>query len=113
MMLSKMLYVVSTRTRSGLVHGLSWTGLAALTTPWLRATVSKLMAVLDTRRWSVVELDYGLSWKWTGRPNHSIVARPVSNLRAISDARWGSVAGRAVKCGNDSRYTFCLFMYII
>ncbi|GMN26789.1 hypothetical protein TIFTF001_047832 [Ficus carica] len=24
-----------------------------------------------------VGLDYGLSWKWTGRPNHSIVARLV------------------------------------
>ncbi|GMN69661.1 hypothetical protein TIFTF001_038707 [Ficus carica] len=46
-----------------------------------------------------VGLDYGLSWKWTGRPNHSIVARPVSNLRAIFDTRWWSVAGRAVKCG--------------
>ncbi|GMN66528.1 hypothetical protein TIFTF001_035597 [Ficus carica] len=45
-----------------------------------------------------VGLDYGLSWKWTGRPNHSIVARPVSNLRATVDARWGSVAGQAVKC---------------
>ncbi|GMN58264.1 hypothetical protein TIFTF001_027374 [Ficus carica] len=53
MMISRMLYVVLTRTRSGLVHGLSWTGLAAPTTPWLRATVSKLMAVLDTRQWSV------------------------------------------------------------
>ena len=27
-----------------------------------------------------VGLDYGLSWKWTGRPNHSIVARPVRTL---------------------------------
>ncbi|GMN22368.1 hypothetical protein TIFTF001_040241 [Ficus carica] len=59
-----------------------------------------------------VGLDYGLSRKWTGRPNHSIVARPVSNLRALVDARWWSVAGRAVKCGNDSRYAFCPFMYI-
>ncbi|GMN37732.1 hypothetical protein TIFTF001_042681 [Ficus carica] len=47
-----------------------------------------------------VGLDYGLSWKWTGRPNHSIVARPVSNLPEISDTRWRSMAGRAVKCGN-------------
>ncbi|GMN70283.1 hypothetical protein TIFTF001_039329 [Ficus carica] len=47
-----------------------------------------------------VGLDYGLSWKWTGRPNHSIVVRPVSNLPAISNTRWRSVAGRAVKCGN-------------
>ncbi|GMN26474.1 hypothetical protein TIFTF001_040861 [Ficus carica] len=34
-----------------------------------------------------VGLDYGLSWKWTGRPNHFIVARLVSNLRAIFDTR--------------------------
>ncbi|GMN65130.1 hypothetical protein TIFTF001_034189 [Ficus carica] len=40
-------------TRSGLVHGLSWTGLAAPTTPWLHATVRNLMAIYDTRRWSV------------------------------------------------------------
>ncbi|GMN64790.1 hypothetical protein TIFTF001_033862 [Ficus carica] len=59
----------------------------------------------------MVGLDYGLSWKWTGRPNHSIVACPVSNLQAISDARWGSVAGRAVKCGNKCHYAFCYFMY--
>ncbi|GMN71012.1 hypothetical protein TIFTF001_055115 [Ficus carica] len=29
-------------------------------------------------------LDHGLSWKWTGRPNHSMAAchgkQPVSNL---------------------------------
>ncbi|GMN55704.1 hypothetical protein TIFTF001_024826 [Ficus carica] len=60
-----------------------------------------------------VELDYGLSWKWTGCPNHSIVARPVSNLRAISDTRWWSVAGQAVKCGNDSRYAFCYYMRVV
>nr|GMN22524.1 hypothetical protein TIFTF001_043531 [Ficus carica] len=58
-----------------------------------------------------VELDYGLSWKWTGCPNHSIVARPVSNLRALVDAKWWSVTGRAVKCGNDSRYAFCPFIF--
>ena len=29
---------------------------------------------------SKVGLDYGLSWKWIGRPNHSIVARPVRTL---------------------------------
>ncbi|GMN66005.1 hypothetical protein TIFTF001_035067 [Ficus carica] len=27
-----------------------------------------------------VELDYGLSWKWTGYPNHSIVVCPVRTL---------------------------------
>ncbi|GMN31669.1 hypothetical protein TIFTF001_046536 [Ficus carica] len=52
-MISRMQYVVSTRVRSGLVHGLSWTGLAAPTTPWQRATVSKLIAMLDTRQWSM------------------------------------------------------------
>ncbi|GMN60109.1 hypothetical protein TIFTF001_029202 [Ficus carica] len=52
-MISRMQYVVSTRVRSGLVHGLSWTGLAAPTTPWQRATVSKLIAILDTRQWSM------------------------------------------------------------
>ncbi|GMN65274.1 hypothetical protein TIFTF001_034338 [Ficus carica] len=35
----------------GLVHGLSWTGLAAPTTPWLRATVSNLLDMLDARLW--------------------------------------------------------------
>ncbi|GMN60875.1 hypothetical protein TIFTF001_029966 [Ficus carica] len=30
-------------TRAGLVHGLSWTGLATPITPWLRATVHTLM----------------------------------------------------------------------
>ncbi|GMN27677.1 hypothetical protein TIFTF001_046167 [Ficus carica] len=52
-MYGMMQYVVSTRVRSGLVHGLSWTGLAAPTTPWQRATVSKLIAMLDTRQWSM------------------------------------------------------------
>ncbi|GMN64095.1 hypothetical protein TIFTF001_033177 [Ficus carica] len=31
---------------------LSWTGLAAPTSPWLRATVSNLLAIVDARRWS-------------------------------------------------------------
>ncbi|GMN59315.1 hypothetical protein TIFTF001_028394 [Ficus carica] len=35
---------------TGLVHGLNWTGLAAPSTPWLRATVSNLMAICDARR---------------------------------------------------------------
>ncbi|GMN70477.1 hypothetical protein TIFTF001_039521 [Ficus carica] len=56
-MISRMQYVVSTRVRSGLVHGLSWTGLAAPITPWQRATVSKLIAILDTRQWSVAIQD--------------------------------------------------------
>ncbi|GMN66059.1 hypothetical protein TIFTF001_035132 [Ficus carica] len=46
-------YVISTRVRSGLVHGLSWTRLAAPTTPWQRATVSDLPAILDAILWRV------------------------------------------------------------
>ncbi|GMN48413.1 hypothetical protein TIFTF001_017584 [Ficus carica] len=38
MMASKLPCVVPTRFRLGLVHGLSWIGLAAPTTLWLRAT---------------------------------------------------------------------------
>ncbi|GMN33967.1 hypothetical protein TIFTF001_041980 [Ficus carica] len=48
----------------------------------------------DTVRWqaslpvtyrpSKVGLDCGLSWKWTGRPNHSIVARPVRSLILVA-----------------------------
>ncbi|GMN72355.1 hypothetical protein TIFTF001_051992 [Ficus carica] len=37
--------------RAGLVHGLSWIGLAAPTTPWLRVTVSSLSTMYDTRLW--------------------------------------------------------------
>ncbi|GMN23465.1 hypothetical protein TIFTF001_040459 [Ficus carica] len=62
-MISRMQYVVSTRIRSGLVHGLSWTGLAAPTTPWQRATVSKLIAILDTRQWSMARQTVKL---WVG-----------------------------------------------
>ncbi|GMN31508.1 hypothetical protein TIFTF001_050741 [Ficus carica] len=45
-----------------------------------------------------------MSWKWNGRPNHSIVARPVSNLLAtlIQD---NGVGGATVKEG-ISRYAF-------
>ncbi|GMN64861.1 hypothetical protein TIFTF001_033909 [Ficus carica] len=64
-MISRMQYVVSTRVRSGLVHGLSWTGLAAPTTPWQCATVSKLIAMLDTRQWSMARQTVKL---WDG--NH-------------------------------------------
>ncbi|GMN68679.1 hypothetical protein TIFTF001_037735 [Ficus carica] len=42
--------------KSGLAHGLSWIGLAAPTIPWLRATVSSLLAILDTRRWDMAGL---------------------------------------------------------
>ncbi|GMN58253.1 hypothetical protein TIFTF001_027378 [Ficus carica] len=62
-MISRMQYVVSTRVRSGLVHGLSWTGLAAPTTPWQRAMVSKLIAILDTRQWSMARQTVKL---WVG-----------------------------------------------
>ncbi|GMN59118.1 hypothetical protein TIFTF001_028221 [Ficus carica] len=54
----------------------------------------------------LIGLDYGLSWKWTGRPNHSIVARPVSSLPTTVDARWRGVAWQTVKCGKISRYAF-------
>ncbi|GMN72419.1 hypothetical protein TIFTF001_053554 [Ficus carica] len=40
-----------------------------------------------------VGLDYGLSWKWTGRPNHFIVARLVSSLAATLDTRWRAWTG--------------------
>ncbi|GMN34662.1 hypothetical protein TIFTF001_048374 [Ficus carica] len=36
---------------NGLVHGLSWIGLAAPTTPWLCPMVSNLPAMLDVRLW--------------------------------------------------------------
>ncbi|GMN63112.1 hypothetical protein TIFTF001_032200 [Ficus carica] len=48
---NKLPCVVPTCPRSGLVHGLSWTGLAIPTTPWLRATVSHLPVMCDTRLW--------------------------------------------------------------
>ncbi|GMN25865.1 hypothetical protein TIFTF001_001092 [Ficus carica] len=53
MMISKLPRVVPTCTRTGLVYGLSWTGLAAPTTIWLRAKVSNLMAICDARQWSM------------------------------------------------------------
>ncbi|GMN73004.1 hypothetical protein TIFTF001_052108 [Ficus carica] len=56
-------YVVSTRVRSGLVHGLSWTRLAAPTTPWQRATVSDLPAILDAILWRVGAADCEM---WNG-----------------------------------------------
>ncbi|GMN58473.1 hypothetical protein TIFTF001_027572 [Ficus carica] len=37
--------------RAGLVHGLSWIGLAAPTTPWLCTTVNNLPEMLDARLW--------------------------------------------------------------
>ncbi|GMN21553.1 hypothetical protein TIFTF001_048896 [Ficus carica] len=53
MMVNKLPCVVPTCTRTGLVHGFSWTGMAAPTTPWLCAKVSNLMAICDARRWSM------------------------------------------------------------
>ncbi|GMN69665.1 hypothetical protein TIFTF001_038708 [Ficus carica] len=53
MMVSRLPRVVPTGTRTGLIHDLSWTGLAAPTTLWLRAKVSNLMAICDARRWSM------------------------------------------------------------
>ncbi|GMN58165.1 hypothetical protein TIFTF001_027263 [Ficus carica] len=37
-------------TRAGLVHGFSWIGLVAPTTPWLRATVRTLMLIVLAER---------------------------------------------------------------
>ncbi|GMN24974.1 hypothetical protein TIFTF001_040649 [Ficus carica] len=42
--------------KSRLVYGLSWIGLAAPTIPWLCATVSSLVAILDTRWWGMAGL---------------------------------------------------------
>ncbi|GMN31723.1 hypothetical protein TIFTF001_044621 [Ficus carica] len=51
-------YRLATRAGlNGLVHGLSWTGLAAPTTPWQRTTVSDLPAILDAILWRVVAAD--------------------------------------------------------
>ncbi|GMN61421.1 hypothetical protein TIFTF001_030509 [Ficus carica] len=66
-MISRMLYVVSTRVRSGLVHGLSWTGLAAPTTPWQRATVRNPTVLHDTRLWCMARQTVKL---WDG--NHYV-----------------------------------------
>ncbi|GMN29102.1 hypothetical protein TIFTF001_050578 [Ficus carica] len=47
-----------------------------------------------------VGLDYGLSWKWFGRPNHSIVARPLCLLsessRLMSMRKWEGTNLRTV-----------------
>ncbi|GMN59969.1 hypothetical protein TIFTF001_029062 [Ficus carica] len=43
---------------NGLVHGLSWIGLVVPTTPWLCATVSNLLAMLDARLWRDGTADY-------------------------------------------------------
>ncbi|GMN65945.1 hypothetical protein TIFTF001_035017 [Ficus carica] len=48
-----------------------------------------------------VGLSYGKS--------KSIVARRVSNLQAVADTRWKSMAGRTVKYGKRCRYAFCSF----
>ncbi|GMN62536.1 hypothetical protein TIFTF001_031617 [Ficus carica] len=64
-MISRMQYVVSTRVRSGLVHGLSWTGLAAPTTTWQRATVRNPTVLHDTRLWCMARQTVKL---WDG--NH-------------------------------------------
>ncbi|GMN47511.1 hypothetical protein TIFTF001_016698 [Ficus carica] len=42
----------------------------------------------------------------TGSSSVSDTANKVSNLREVCDARWWSVAGRTVKCGNKCRYAF-------
>ncbi|GMN60844.1 hypothetical protein TIFTF001_029937 [Ficus carica] len=62
-MLSKFSRVIPTCTRTGLVHGLGWIGLAVPTTPWLRTTVSILLAILDARGWGMAGLTLKL---WDG-----------------------------------------------
>ncbi|GMN23852.1 hypothetical protein TIFTF001_040504 [Ficus carica] len=86
-----------------------WKGVPGQTKVECCSVLTGSSSVSDTA--NKVGLDYGLSWKWTGRPNHSIVACPVSNLREVCDARWWSVAGRTVKCGNKCRYAFRYFIY--
>ncbi|GMN47222.1 hypothetical protein TIFTF001_016397 [Ficus carica] len=49
--------------RVGLVHSLSWIGLAALTTPWLRTTVNNVPEMLDARLWRSGTADYEI---WVG-----------------------------------------------
>ncbi|GMN70244.1 hypothetical protein TIFTF001_039286 [Ficus carica] len=96
-MISRMQYVVSTRVRSGLVHGLSWTGLAAPTTPWQRATVSKLIAILDTRQWSMARqtvklylvADARLWWMTLGE--RALPDRTWAHFRALVIARFGPI----------------------
>ncbi|GMN72324.1 hypothetical protein TIFTF001_054204 [Ficus carica] len=66
-MISRMLYVVSTRVSSGLVHGLSWTGMAAPTTPWQRAMVRNPTVLHDTRLWCMARQTVKL---WDG--NHYV-----------------------------------------
>ncbi|GMN64288.1 hypothetical protein TIFTF001_033361 [Ficus carica] len=78
-MISMMLYVVSTRVRSGLVHGLSWAGLAAPTTPGQRTTVSDLPAILDAILWRVGAADCEM---WNGH-HHCKLPRVVP-IRARS-----------------------------
>ncbi|GMN19440.1 hypothetical protein TIFTF001_049915 [Ficus carica] len=72
-MISRMQYVVSTRVRSGLVHGLSWTGLAAPTTPWQRATVRNPTVLHDAGLWCMARQTVKL---WDG--NHYVVTELVS-----------------------------------
>ncbi|GMN66308.1 hypothetical protein TIFTF001_035371 [Ficus carica] len=50
-------------------------------------------------------LEVGLSY---GK-SKSIVARRVSNLQAVADTRWRSMAGRTVRCGKRFRYAFRSF----
>ncbi|GMN66025.1 hypothetical protein TIFTF001_035094 [Ficus carica] len=45
---------------------------------------------------------HGLSWNWTGHPNHS----KVSNLLAILDARLWRAGTATVKCGMDTATGF-------
>ncbi|GMN68089.1 hypothetical protein TIFTF001_037145 [Ficus carica] len=82
MMASKLPCVIPTCTRSGLVHGLSWIGLAAPTTPWLHATVRTLMLC------------------------------KVSYLLTMLDTRWWGMAWLSVKLRDGDRYAFCNKIYV-
>ncbi|GMN69663.1 hypothetical protein TIFTF001_038709 [Ficus carica] len=54
-------YRPTTTVGFGLVHALSWIGLVALTTPWLRTTVSNLPDKLDARLWraGIADCEFG------------------------------------------------------
>nr|GMN34320.1 hypothetical protein TIFTF001_042026 [Ficus carica]GMN34390.1 hypothetical protein TIFTF001_042043 [Ficus carica] len=92
-------YVVSTRVRSGLVHGLSWTRLVAPTTPWQRATVSDLPAILDAILWRVGAADCEM---WNGHRHGAIspvfpTLRKSLNRTKLVKIIAGTLGGTAVK----------------
>ncbi|GMN67292.1 hypothetical protein TIFTF001_036353 [Ficus carica] len=68
---------------------LSWTGLAAPTTPWLRAIVSSLLAMLDTRWWGMAGLTVKLrdGDRYAFCENISNVRRVVTIMKRVHMAR--------------------------